>query len=250
MNKYACGYTWTRNMIRDEHELKVTSQQGEDGIIAEIFRKILTTNKYYVEFGAGESYDNTEHLDKEGWSGLLLGGDGKDKTGKGRDIKKEWITHENIANLFGKYDVPISFDFLSIDTDYYDYWILKSILSAGYRPRVICAEINRNCYPYKSLTIPKKTEQTMWENGDDYFGLTPNCLVILGAEFGYKLVYCERNAVNCFLVHNPPSGMEQNLDNVFKCRNIHESSGEKLWHNLESGMNILSERISTNYVGL
>src|SRR5262249_61727003 len=34
----------------NRYEYKVWSQNGEDGIIAEIFRRIGTTNRYFVEF--------------------------------------------------------------------------------------------------------------------------------------------------------------------------------------------------------
>ena len=34
------------------------------------------------------------------------------------------------------------FDLLSVDTDSYDWFMIEAILEAGYRPRVICIEIN------------------------------------------------------------------------------------------------------------
>jgi hypothetical protein len=39
-------------------EFKMWSQNGEDGIIAEIFRRIGTTNRYFVEFGASSGDEN------------------------------------------------------------------------------------------------------------------------------------------------------------------------------------------------
>ena len=36
------------------------------------------------------------------------------------------------------------FDFLSEDSDSYDFFMLEAILAAGYRPRVIMVEINAN----------------------------------------------------------------------------------------------------------
>ena len=35
----------------NRHEYQVFSQNGEDGFISEIFRRIGTTNKYFIEFG-------------------------------------------------------------------------------------------------------------------------------------------------------------------------------------------------------
>ena len=43
----------------NQYEYKVSSQNGEDGIIAEIFRRIGTKNRYFVEFGAASGRRTT-----------------------------------------------------------------------------------------------------------------------------------------------------------------------------------------------
>jgi hypothetical protein len=54
---------------------KVHSQYDEDGIIAEIFRRIGTTNRICVEFGAGNGSENwTGFLVMQGWRGLWIDG--------------------------------------------------------------------------------------------------------------------------------------------------------------------------------
>ncbi len=59
-------------------EFQAFSQFGEDGIIKEIFRRIGTTNKYFVEFGVEDgSETNTTYLLYQGWKGLWI--DGSDK---------------------------------------------------------------------------------------------------------------------------------------------------------------------------
>jgi hypothetical protein len=54
----------------------VTSQSGEDGVIARIFELIGTTNKVCIEFGAAEGRalkGNTWSLiSKHGWRGILM----------------------------------------------------------------------------------------------------------------------------------------------------------------------------------
>jgi hypothetical protein len=55
---------------------KIFGQSDEDGIIAQIFRRIGTTNKVFVEFGAETgSENNTRLLLETGWSGLWIEGD-------------------------------------------------------------------------------------------------------------------------------------------------------------------------------
>src|SRR5262245_61998004 len=55
----------------------VTSQSGEDGVIARIFELIGTDNKVCIEFGAaeGKALSNTWSLINEhGWHGILIEG--------------------------------------------------------------------------------------------------------------------------------------------------------------------------------
>jgi hypothetical protein len=56
----------------------VTSQYGEDGVIAEILRRIGVRNRWCVEFGAwdGKYLSNTWSLiNQSDWSAVLLEGD-------------------------------------------------------------------------------------------------------------------------------------------------------------------------------
>ncbi|ALM10329.1 MAG TPA: hypothetical protein DEB30_00430 [Candidatus Peribacter riflensis] len=76
---------WTRRPLTDLSlfqrrmpfiERREYSQNGEDGIIAAIFAKIGTTNKYCVEFGVEDGLQcNCRYLLKHrGWTGLLMDG--------------------------------------------------------------------------------------------------------------------------------------------------------------------------------
>ena len=73
-------------------EKRVYSQNGEDGIIATIFDKISTTNKYFVEFGVEDGREcNTRNLRENfGWNGLMMDGNGYNNP----LIKKEFITND------------------------------------------------------------------------------------------------------------------------------------------------------------
>ncbi len=53
----------------------VFTQNGEDGIIEEIFNRIGTTNKFFVEFGVHGVKNNSTLLLVKGWKGLWIGGD-------------------------------------------------------------------------------------------------------------------------------------------------------------------------------
>ena len=57
------------------HEYQVHSQHGEDGIIAEIFRRIGVKEKTFVELGVGDGLENnTAYLLFQGWTGCWVDG--------------------------------------------------------------------------------------------------------------------------------------------------------------------------------
>ena len=57
------------------HGYKVYSQNDEDGMIAEIFRRIGVEHKTFVEFGVEDGLEcNTLNLMLDGWRGLWMDG--------------------------------------------------------------------------------------------------------------------------------------------------------------------------------
>lgn len=111
-----------------------------------------------------------------------------------RDVKNEKVTAENIQQLFKKYNVPKNFDLLSIDIDFNDYWVWKSI--TDYFPRVVVIEYNSSIPPTESRVVPYDPE-ARWD-GTNYFGASLLALKNLGQSKGYTLVGCETNGVNAF----------------------------------------------------
>ena len=59
------------------------------------------------------------------------------------NLHQEFVTSANIVNLFQKYGVPFEPDYVSIDIDSADLWVMKSIMGS-YRPRVVSIEYNSN----------------------------------------------------------------------------------------------------------
>jgi hypothetical protein len=185
-------------------ERKVTSQNGEDGVIEAIFAAIGTTDKFFVEFGCEERECNGVNLIAHGWRGLMMDGFAESTNPK-IDIKREFITAEGINGLFDKYGVPRRFDLLSIDIDGNDFWVWRQI---DRRPRVVVAEYNAAVPPYLSRTI-RYEPQFVWA-GTDYFGASLLALAELGRRKGYTLVHCEHTGANSFFVANEvlPAGYQ------------------------------------------
>lgn len=180
-------------------EASVYSQNGEDGVLREIFRRIGATNRYFVEFGVGPEgrERNTRLLEQRyGWTGLLM--DCCAPVGHPR-VRREMITAENIDDLFVKHEVPEDFDLLSIDIDGNDYWVWKA-LHTRYRPRVLLMEYNSAIAGDESKTIAYDPG-FRW-SGTDYFGASLLALERLSRTKGYTLVYCEVRGINAFFIRS------------------------------------------------
>jgi hypothetical protein len=196
----------------NQHEYKVSSQNGEDGIIAEIFRRIGTTNRTFVEFGASNgSENNTALLVRQGWSGLWMDADTKaiakakamyhPEIASGKLVVLEaFIDAENIEDLFHQGKVPEEFDLLSIDIDRNDYYVWEKI--THYRPRVVVIEYNAVAPPAMSWKVPYDPKAFGWNAFGNGNGASLKALEELGASKGYRLVGCDLCGVNAFFVRD------------------------------------------------
>lgn len=187
-----------------EYERKVYSQQGEDGIIARIFELIGTDSKYAVDIGAydGRITSNVMNLEDAGWKACKLeGGEIADTPEAQKNgVRKEWVTPENVVELFEKYEVPDNFDFLSLDIDSIDYYVLRTLLEADYKPRAMVTEYNGSYGPVMPVVVRYPVEPgKLW---GDYYGASLAAFYYLLKDHGYRLVYCEDEGVNAFWVRD------------------------------------------------
>jgi hypothetical protein len=190
------------------YENQVFSQNGEDGIIAEIFKRIGASSKVFVEFGVGNGLENnTAFLLTQGWQGCWIEGNAGLVEGIRRHFRKplssqqlkvlqSFITAENIVELFSTLKVPEAFDFLSLDIDRNTYQVWKAL--AQYKPRVVAIEYNGSFLPDAKWVAEYDPART-W-NGTTYFGASLKSLELLGRELGYVLVGCDFTGINAFFV--------------------------------------------------
>lgn len=180
-----------------QYEKKLYSQNGEDGVILAIFNCIGTKNKYYVEFGAQDGNECNTHMLRElRWNGLLMDGGYEIED---INLKKEFITQENINDLFNKYDVPLEFDLLSIDIDFNDFYVWNAI-NDKYKPRVVIIEYNAAHLPYEDKIV-RYQPKGCWD-GTIYYGASILAMKRLGNHKGYTLVYADSTGVNLFFIRN------------------------------------------------
>jgi hypothetical protein len=181
-------------------EQKIFSQNGEDGITMKLLELIYENNdnKFYVEFGSGNGTEcNTRILNENyKWKGLQMDGGNENIS---INLRKEFITKENIVELFKKYDVPHTINVLSVDIDFNDFYCLKEILK-NYNCDIIICEYNyTHLANIDKIVIYNKNAR--WD-GSNYFGASLLSLNKLCNKYNYSLVYCNKNGVNCFFVNN------------------------------------------------
>jgi hypothetical protein len=178
---------------------------NEELIVGNLLEKVQLRHKFVVDIGAGDGQfmSNSYNLFKSEWKGAAFELSGTQFASlayryagfPNAQLLRVCVTPGNVNQLLTACDVPRDFGFLSLDIDSYDYFVLKTILSA-YRPSVICSEINEKIPPPLRFAA-QWHDGIMW--GQDFcYGQSLSMLEELGQEHGYDLVDLEFN--NAFLV--------------------------------------------------
>jgi hypothetical protein len=189
---------------------KIYSQHEEDGMIAEIFRRIGCRSHYFIEFGVGDGLENnTLALLMQEWKGIWLEADAEccrrileglpETIGSGQlAIKHALITRENIDALITGHNPPEEIDLLSIDIDGNDFHVWEQIRSV--KARVVVIEYNPK--------FPPPIEYCMEYDASHQWDLSDHCgasLAFLERRFrarDYSLVACDVTGNNAFFVRS------------------------------------------------
>jgi hypothetical protein len=193
---------------------KVYSQNDEDGIIEEIFNRIEVKTGTFCEIGVENGLEcNSLYLLHKGWRGSWLEGNEKQKplieSKFNRILKNKrlslgigYITpsiiNEAIEKTFETINQdPSNLDFLSIDIDGMDIYLLEAI---KYKPKVICIEYNAKFPPNISKT-PVYNPSYVWSGGD-YMGSSLRALADSAKNMNYSLVSTNFVGANAFFVRD------------------------------------------------
>jgi hypothetical protein len=174
----------------ENYRKNIYSQNGEDGVIEELCRRLKILSGSFVEFGAwdGIFLSNTYNLLKNGWNGVYIEGD----TDKYHQLVNnlasfqdaivtmnayvEPVGENSLDNLLKKTLLKTDFDLLSIDIDSLDWYIWRSLIN--YQPKIVVIEINS--------AIPVGIYQT--HRDERIHGSSFTSMVDLAAKKGYALV--------------------------------------------------------------
>lgn len=232
----------------ESYGYKVYSQNDEDGIIEEIFNRIETTNKIFIEFGVQNGLEsNCHYLLHKGWTGLWIDGD-KDAVKEIKQLFKKpidekrlsvlnaYITKDNINSLIKEHgNISGEIDLLSIDIDGNDWWVWDAIQCIS--PRVVVIEYNAK-FPPNFEWVMEYDEKHIW-SGDDEQGASLKSLELLGSKRGYQLVGTNVNGVNAFFVK------EYLAKELF----VKPATAEKLYNPARWTMAYISGHKSKKYIG-
>lgn len=145
----------------------VHSQRGQDGILAEIFRRIGIRSGVFVEFGAwdGVYLSNCRYLFERSWGGAFIEGD----TRKHRELAYTYRDYRNVKTINAMVGAPglpgepldtllrgagldpAGVDFVSIDVDGPDLEIFQAMT---FSPAVILIEGGFNFSPDLRQPLP------------------------------------------------------------------------------------------------
>lgn len=187
----------TKNYFAKAFSRNVHSQNGEDGILEEICRRLQLTPEWACEFGAwdGRHLSNTfQFVERVRTKAVYIEGD----PAKYKDLLETVKCHPSIQpllsmvaavdsptgsaksldTLLGTTSIPADFDILSIDVDGEDYHLWESL--AHYRPKIVVIEINSLVHPSNTTHIHSAVK--------GYSGSGFGATLALGERKGYRFV--------------------------------------------------------------
>ena len=185
-------------------EFRITSENNEDGIIEHIFSKV-SNSRFFVELGFDFIQCNSLNLIKNGWNGILIDAD-QDRCLKierclnffypknNVKVLNKKINRENINEIIFSNISQKNIDFLSIDIDGNDYWILEKIDTDNIN--VICSEYNPWIGNNTQKVLPYDKNFTY--KYDYYFGASLHSYVNLLKSKNFHLIAVDSSGTNAF----------------------------------------------------
>lgn len=209
--------------LLNRHEAQVYSQNGEDGILLEIFRQVGATNKFFIEIGAGGLENNTNNLFfNYGWAGIWVDLSAAamnslnrfmehnfPRRTKDATIMVESVQPWNINELISAHCPFPEPDLLTIDVDGNDAHLLSAIEAV--RPRVMVVEYNAS-FGLEPISVPFRENFNRSEGHSFYHGASVSALARIANAKGYALVGCDSEGVNAFFVRRDVLGPLRELE--------------------------------------
>lgn len=189
------------------------SQNGEDGILDVLRRRLLGSDRYVVEIGAADGTENNSSwlLMAERYDGLMIEGDPRQSARARRNIARYSIGSECVSMFVTLATVDAILakvayrdpDVFSLDIDGNDYHIAKAMLERGFRPKIVSVEYNSAFGPERSITSKYKDDfrRTSAHPSHLYYGASVGAWKTFFDRHGYRFVTVDSKGVNAFFVN-------------------------------------------------
>jgi hypothetical protein len=197
-----------------DSEVRIFSQNGEDGILNYICEMMNLPKPSMIEIGAGNLNEcNSRYLAEHRCANVLAVDARKDLANMAKklliatktniQVLNTWVTTENINSIielgmsnFGTVDI------LSIDIDGNDYWVLNSAKLDGIK--VIIVEFNPLLSLKDPVSVPmdesfdRSSKHYSWT----YYGANLYAFVHLLTGKGFDFIGVSRNGSNAFFIES------------------------------------------------
>ena len=193
-----------------ETEVKIFSQNGEDGIIDYLTHKLKVDKKNFVEIGVGDYREsNTRFLyNRYHPKGLIIDciEDMKRKVKRHVNFWKgdlrvcnQKIDSENILDLLNN-SCNYEIDLFSIDIDSIDYWIIKKLKNNI--SKIFVAEYNPVFGAELEITVPNISgfERSKYHYSYLCYGMSLKALINLMDQKGYYFIGTNLQKINAFFI--------------------------------------------------
>ena len=222
-------YTW---------EFSGFSQNGEDGIIDYLSSKIKNPNKYFVEIGSSNGFENnTSYLAiAKRYTGMMIEGSIKehkickdllDRFSMGVECVNMFVDKDSVEELKDQM-LYMNPDVFSLDIDGNDYFLAKTIMNAGIRPKIFVVEYNSAYGPDKSITINYDKDFILTESHSSflYYGVSLTGWKNFFDDNDYKFICVDSNGVNAFFIDK--NEFEENFYQNIKGFQFRENFWQKI----------------------
>lgn len=200
--------TYTRDRLPlTLSELRVFSQNGEDGVLFDLLNLLGIEIGYFVEVGTGDGWSCNCRILAEslGWPGVFVEADNEDfvalneRYGQTSRVQtlNSYVTPENFSDTLSSSDVPFDFDVLSLDVDGQDFHIWDE-LSSTFQPKIVVIEVNSSLM--SSLKAVEKRGISSSDFLTETWGASISAVCALAESKGYTAVHVEQAGANLFAV--------------------------------------------------
>jgi len=182
-----------------------------------------------VDIGAFDGLHHSHTLDwfQQGWQGLAVECHPVRFTRLSQAyqrlpqvaISRCKVTPDNLVDLLRLYDIPVQFEFFSLDIDSYDYAVLAALLQ-HYRPQVICAEVNEVIPPPLKFAVKFQPDFSL-DLESRFYGMSLASLAELAQAHGYRVLvmyYMDVFLIAEECVQGTPQSLEQIYQAGFRNR--------------------------------